>query len=526
MSNRAILYLRSSKDRSDVSIDAQRRALHELAGARGLVVVDEFADAVESGKDNDRPAFQRLIHVLKQPERGWEHVLVLDTSRVARRRLIALMFERDCTRHGARLTYKSLPESDPATDMVLRSVLQAFDEYHSLISRAKGLAGMAENVRQGWRAGGRAPRGYRLEYHATGAVRDGAPVLKSRLALDEELAPIVQAYLRLRAQGVPRGPAIARLRLPWPASSTHAMDWQALTYAGHTVWGMHADRGVRGDDGDGAHEKRRPRGDWLVQRGTHPALITDAEAEAIVGQQERALQGRRVRASPMLLSGLLRAPDGGAWHGDGCGFYRLGKGRKIAAQRVDAAVLGRLAVDLASDDTVGRLRSSLQALIAGDDPVDGRTMAAMEKRAAALAAQIGRTVDLASAMPNPAPVLRRVADLEHQRAELLGQIEQALARRTQADQAASIDDDQVRTLLRRLMLEISAKAEDADHRAEARLALSEVLERVELDAESQTVRLHYAVATGDKVASPRILERPPVVRWQSEPTPIAKRRTA
>lgn len=56
MSNRATLYLRSSKDRSDVSIDAQRRALHELAVARGLVVVGEFADAVESGKDDDRPA--------------------------------------------------------------------------------------------------------------------------------------------------------------------------------------------------------------------------------------------------------------------------------------------------------------------------------------------------------------------------------------------------------------------------------------------------------------------------------------
>lgn len=528
MSNRAICYLRSSKDRSDVSIDAQRRALHELAGARGLVIVDEFADAVESGKDDDRPAFQRLIHALKQPDRGWEHVLVLDTSRVARRRLIALMFERDCTRHGVRLTYKSLPESDPATDMVLRSVLQAFDEYHSLISRAKGLAGMAENVRQGWRAGGRAPRGYRLEYHATGAVRDGAPVLKSRLALDDALAPIVQAYLRLRAQGIPRGPAIARLQLPWPASSTHAMDWQALTYAGHTVWGMHAERGNRGDAaaGDVVSDKRRPRRDWLVQRGTHPALITDAEAEAIIGQQERALQGRRVRASPMLLSGLLQAPGGAAWHGDGCGFYRLGKGRKIAAQRVDAAVLGRLAIDLASDATVERLRASLQALIAGDEPVDGRRLAAMERKAAALATQIGRTVDLAAALPDPAPVLRRVADLEHQRAELLGQLEQLRARRTQADQAASIDADQVRALLRRLMLEIAAKADDVDHRAEARLALGEVLERVELDAESQTVRLHYAVATGDNLASPRTVEQAPVVRWRSEASPLPPRRAA
>ena len=37
MSNRAVCYLRSSKDVSDISPDAQRRALHELAAARNLV---------------------------------------------------------------------------------------------------------------------------------------------------------------------------------------------------------------------------------------------------------------------------------------------------------------------------------------------------------------------------------------------------------------------------------------------------------------------------------------------------------
>lgn len=37
MTNRAACYLRSSKDRSEVSIDAQRRALQELAMACQLV---------------------------------------------------------------------------------------------------------------------------------------------------------------------------------------------------------------------------------------------------------------------------------------------------------------------------------------------------------------------------------------------------------------------------------------------------------------------------------------------------------
>lgn len=520
----AALYLRSSKDRSDVSIDAQRRALHDLALQRGLAVVDEYADAVESGKDEDRPAFQRLIGTLKSPARAWDHILVLDTSRVARRRLISMIFEAECSKRGVRLVYKSLPESDPATDMVLRSVLQAFDEYHSLISRAKGLAGMAENVRQGWRAGGRAPRGYRLDHHPTGAVRDGAPVLKSRLVVDDETAPLVRQYLQLRARGTPRGTAVARLALPWPASSTQSMDWQALTYAGHTVWGMHAERQAGAAIGG---EKRRQREQWTVQRRTHEPLITDDEAEAILRQLEAGQQGRRLRASPLLLTGLLLTPEGQPWHSDGCGSYRVGKGRKVAAHRVEAAVLERLRADLSSDATVALLRQAMDELANGE-PVDGRRLAGMEKRAATLASQIGRTVDLAAQLADPAPVLRRVADLEHQRAQLLAEAEALRTRQAMAAGAAAITDDQVRALLQRLVAEITAAADDSDLRAEARLALHEVLERVEMQAHEKTpvLRLHYAISTGVNVASPRDAGQSTVARWSSEAVVIPMRRRA
>lgn len=500
MTNRAILYLRSSKDRSDVSIDAQRRSLHEMAVTRGLVVVDEFADAVESGKDEDRPAFQRLLHELKRPGRPWEHVLVLDTSRVARRRLIAQLFERDCDKHGVRLAYRNVPESDPATEMLLKSVLQAMDEWHSINSRQKGLAGMAENVRQGWRAGGRAPRGYRLEYHATGAVREGTPVTKSRLVVDDATAGEVRAYLQLRAQGVARGPAIARLKLRWPPSSTHSMDWQALTYAGHTVWGMHADR-----QAGGAGEKRRPRAEWLIHRDTHPALITDAEAETILRQQEAALQGRRVRSSPLLFAGLVQTPDGTPWHSDGCGHYRLGKGTKVAAARLEGPVLDRVLEDLASDEAVSLLRDELARQATGGQ-VDGRRVAGVERRLASLTAQIQRTVDLAAQLEDPAPVLRRVKDLEHQRAELLDELSAMQHQQVLATGAAAIDEPMIRALLRRLGASIRDAVSSQDLRDEARLALAEVVERIELPEAKTPVRVHYALRTGVNMASPRGFE--------------------
>ena len=108
---------------------------------------------------------------------------------------MAHVFDHEATKRGIRTLYSKLPEVDPITDMILKGVFRVFDEFHSLMSRQKGLAGMRENIQQGWRAGGRPPRGYNLEHTATGAIREGNPVMKSRLVISSESAEI-QEYLK------------------------------------------------------------------------------------------------------------------------------------------------------------------------------------------------------------------------------------------------------------------------------------------------------------------------------------------
>ncbi len=332
--NQAVLYLRSSKDRSDVSIDAQRRELTALAAQRGFTIVEEFADVVESGTDENRPGFRRLHLAMCSKARAWSAVLILDTSRLARDPWIAAFFERDAKRQSVRVMFKSIPDEDPITAVVLKSVMRGFDQYHSLISKQKGLAGMAENVRQGFRAGGRAPRGYRLVSIATGAVRDGAPVTKSKLEPDDD-AKMVAEYLQLRAEGVGRGTPVRRLKLKGPLTSLNGMEWNALTYAGHTVWNVHNEVG---SDGYKGGVKRRPRGEWVIQRNTHEALISDPIAEALLSQLEQANHSNpRDRHGSLLLTGLLKAPEGTPWRANRTAkaeFYRIsGQGRRATYPR-------------------------------------------------------------------------------------------------------------------------------------------------------------------------------------------------
>ena len=74
--------------------------------------------------------------------------------------------------------------------------------------------------------------------------------------------------------------------------------------------------------------------------------------------------------------------------------------------------------------------------------------------------------------------------------------------------AAAISADQVPALLGRRHAEIATTAQDNELRNEARLALREVLEPIELCNQEKTPELvlHDAVSTGVNLASPRGFE--------------------
>jgi len=194
--HKAVLYLRSSKERHDVSIDTQREELRKVASARNLTIVHEFADVVESAKDEHRPAFQELRAALQSPDRNWPVVLLLEPSRLSRNQFVAHWFTHDAKQHGVSIVYARMPEPNPMVEMIIVPLMHGFAEYHSWESKQKGLAG-----KRGFRAGGRAPYGYN---EATGAYRDGQPVTKSKLEIDPDMAPKVAVYMQCRAAGLPR----------------------------------------------------------------------------------------------------------------------------------------------------------------------------------------------------------------------------------------------------------------------------------------------------------------------------------
>ena len=106
---RAALYLRSSKDRSDVSIDSQRRELEKLAKEKNILIVETYQDVVESAKTENRPGFQKLFSDLTNSKRTWNTLMMVDTSRLSRRRHMAQVFKHQASKHGVQIIFSKLP---------------------------------------------------------------------------------------------------------------------------------------------------------------------------------------------------------------------------------------------------------------------------------------------------------------------------------------------------------------------------------------------------------------------------------
>lgn len=484
-----------------MSIEHQRSELAKLAADRGYTIVAEFRDVVESGKDDDRPGFVELLDAVRRRDRGWSAILVLDTSRLARRLAAAVKFEEErCRPAGVAVVYKSLPEAEEAERALIKAVFHGVDEWHSLVSKRKGLAGMRQNVKSGYRAGGRAPFGYRLDHIDTGIVREGRPVLKSRLAPAEN-APLIQRYLKARAAGSARGPLVWQLGLPLNESSLIGIEWNALTYAGHTVWNVHNEQ-------SGGHyvtgEKRRPRAEWEIRRDTHPALITDEEAETLMSRLEQASAARPRRTSAdYLLTGLLKTSDGTPWYGEKHRYYRTGT-RSAPAIDVDQTIVAKIAADLRSSTFSAALVKRTRTSYGREFGVE---LARLREAEGALDRRISGFMDMAEKLETPGPVLRKVDELETDRKRLAREMEQAKRDAATAAAARAVTEDQVGWMLDAMAADMASL-----DREKLKDFIFSICERITLNPEALTAGIHYKIPLmrRDRLASPRTADPIPL----------------
>lgn len=498
MAKKAVLYLRSSKDRHDVSVESQHRELTEFAKHEGTVIVDEYIDKVESAKTDNRPGFQAMIAEAKSNECRFDTIYCYDTSRFARRQYHAQMYKHLLKKRGIQILYLKLPKTETILDPIIESLMEAFDEFHSQKSKIDGLRGMRENIEQGWRAGGRAILGYQLDKHIVG-MRDGKPITKSKLVPDPKIFKQVQAYLKGRSKNESRKSLIKRLDLDITYNTLVYIEESALTYAGHTVWNRHNEY-VEGSYVGG--KKFKDRSEWVIKRDTHEALISDDEANAILNiREQHRRKGKRMRVNDYLLSCMFKCSCGANLDGDG-GYYRCHDRcgtRSIKKETLEEAVINVLFEDFLSDQTMKDLRASIEKEIKEREEGSHYQLQALESELKTSESEISKLVEILPQVQHKRSLLERLDELELTRLNLELQIQEE--KQVSPENLFDMSNEAIAKFLKRYKSDL--KSGDMEIK---KAVIRSLVESGEFDGNQLLLHPNVQQITGVKVASPRVAE--------------------
>jgi site-specific DNA recombinase len=291
---RVAFYARSSKDTRELSCDSQFREFESLAEKAGEIVVERRSESAVS--HFDALGFMELVNLAKQKPKPFEKVYVLDTSRISREQITQAVLIREMERAGVEVFFVKLPSTnDESVNMIVRAIYGVFDQLHSIKSAQDAKRGMAENILQGYRAGGPAPYGYRLIHFKKGTNKRGEPITKSQLEPDPEKAAVVREVFQRVADGESRG-AIARdlteRGVPRARGGTR-WDTNAVTlilrnsdaYLGKALWNRSGDRERRRRNPNA--EKVRPEEEWVVNENAHESIISEELAQRVQARRRR-----------------------------------------------------------------------------------------------------------------------------------------------------------------------------------------------------------------------------------------------
>ena len=343
----SIIIARSSTDRHDVSCKSQITEIKAEIQKKGehIVKVLEFPRIKHTDFLED-PDFKDILAQTKLKDREWTKIWFYDTSRLSRNRMKAQTTKAFFRRHGIELEFLKVPKTgEEAVDNVIEGILETFDQLLSDFSRAGSIRGQRQNIRAGYRAGGRAPFGYQLKKHNLGINIDNNEILKSSLEPHPENFSIVKEYLTRRADKEARNSIIRdfntrNIQSPsgnpyWSSSTCSSIENNLLTYCGHLVYNRH-NRKIDGKYIGG--NKFRPENEWEINKASHVAAITEEQANAIKAQLKKQ-KDKIPKSRKYLLTGLLYC---GVCHGPmvgDSGFYVCSHKKKHITECSNSKIL-------------------------------------------------------------------------------------------------------------------------------------------------------------------------------------------
>lgn len=184
----AVIYARySSHSQTEQSIEGQLAAAHVYARGHGYTVVREYCDRAQTGRNDNRDAFQQMLSDTDKHQ--FDVIITWKVDRIGRNREDIAFNKHRCKKNGVRIEYVAENLPDSAESVILESVLEGMAEYYSLQLSTNIRRGQLESARKLQCVGGTRPLGYDVDKET------------KRYIIDEKTAPVVRQIFEKYAKG-------------------------------------------------------------------------------------------------------------------------------------------------------------------------------------------------------------------------------------------------------------------------------------------------------------------------------------
>ena len=196
-----VVYARySSHNQNEQSIEGQLEYCKNYAKQHNYNIIHEYIDRAQSGTNDDRPEFLKMIE--DSNKKNFEGVLVYQLDRFARNRYDSAIYKRTLKKNNVRVFSARENINDDASGVLMESVLEGMAEYFSVELGQKVKRGMKINADNCYYNGGTVPLGLKLiEVDSNITDATGRIVKKKKYAIDEDTAPIVQKIFEMYNSG-------------------------------------------------------------------------------------------------------------------------------------------------------------------------------------------------------------------------------------------------------------------------------------------------------------------------------------
>lgn len=181
----AVIYARYSSDKqTEQSIEGQLYDCYNYAKQHGITVVREYIDRAMTGKNDDRPAFQQMLH--ESAMHKWDSVIVWKLDRFARNTIDSAVNRQILAKNGVKLLSVMESFGDDASGQMMTHIIEAINEYYSADLREKTIRGMRQSA---------------MKAQTTGHIPLGYKVVDKKLVIDDETRIIPETVFRMYAEG-------------------------------------------------------------------------------------------------------------------------------------------------------------------------------------------------------------------------------------------------------------------------------------------------------------------------------------